>query len=161
MATTNVSYGAVTAMTITLASLSAGTTTGRASTAVSNTVTLTLDYFISGKITTGTSPTVNKYITVYFGASDSTLFSANATGTDGTVTFAGEDSQLVRALSIPIDGTSNHTYEFAGISLCQTMNLMAPPRSFFVVVVNDSDVNLNGTGSNHSISYHTVGITST
>ncbi len=55
------------AVTITLASLatSSSRTAGRESTAISNRSNLDLDHLIGGRITTGTSPTVNKQIDIW------------------------------------------------------------------------------------------------
>ena len=64
MATQKIGYNADAALTFTLASLasSASLVAGRESTAVDNGTTLAVDYLVSGKITTGTSPTANKTI---------------------------------------------------------------------------------------------------
>ena len=58
MADLKLSYGTASDLTITLASLAtdANLLTGRESAAIDNTSALVLDYLVSGKITSGTSP---------------------------------------------------------------------------------------------------------
>ena len=59
MADLKLAYGTASDVTITLASLAtdANLLTGRESAAIDNTSALVLDYLVSGKITTGTTPT--------------------------------------------------------------------------------------------------------
>jgi hypothetical protein len=151
MATQTVNFGTRAALTITLASLGNGSY--RESTEVDNSVTLAVDGVLHGKITTGTSPTVNTTITVYVSGSDGTTARpGNLTGTDSTITPAGEQTQFEIARIIVVDATSNHTYEFYVGSIAQLFGGVMP-KKFSVIVLNGSGVALNATGGNHDIEY--------
>jgi hypothetical protein len=90
-------------LTISLASLATGSsgvfTAGQESTAVDNTSNLDLDHLLSGKITTGTSPTVSRSINVYA--------YANTSSASGTPTYPdvldGSDSAetFIIAFNVP------------------------------------------------------------
>lgn len=156
MATVNQVFGTRTQLTITLASLGNGSY--REATEVSNSGLLALDFLIHGKITTGTSPTVNTSLTVYAAGSDGTTARvANMTGTDSTITPAGEQTQLEVGKIVSVDATSNHAYEFS-FMLSQALGLAMPPK-WSIIVLNSSGVALNATGGNHEIWYTPVNFT--
>lgn len=149
MATQTTNYGTRTALTITLASL--GTGAYREATEVDNSSSPAVDYMVHGKITTGTSPTVNTSITVYVSGSDGTTARpGNLTGTDSTITPAGEQTQFEIARIISVDATSNHTYEFFIGSVAALFGGVMP-KKWSVIVLNSSGVALHATGSNHDI----------
>lgn len=151
MAVQTTTYGTRTALTITLASLGNGSY--RESTEVDNSSTQAIDCMLHGKITTGTSPTANSSITVYVGGSDGTTARvANMTGTDSTITPSGEQTQLEIARIISVDNTSNHTYEFFVGSMAALFGGVMP-KKWSVVVLNNSGVAFNATGSNFDIEY--------
>lgn len=151
MANQTTNYGTRTALTITLASL--GNAAYRESTEVDNSSTKAVDGILHGKITTGTSPTVNTSITVYVAGSDGTTARlGNMTGTDSTITPAGEQTQFEIARIITCDATSNHTYEFFVGSIAALFGGVMP-KKFSVIVLNSSGVALNATGGNHDIEY--------
>lgn len=149
-------YGTAADATITLASLAtdASLLTGRESTAIDNTSTLALDYIISGKITTGTSPTTAKSIQVWAIASwDGTTWPGVFDGTDSaeTITSVNHKNSICRPIAIlTTDNTSDRTYDFAGVSLAQAFGGVVPPK-FVFFVTHDTAVNLNSTASNHQI----------
>lgn len=153
MATQNVSYGTRVALTITLASLANGAY--RESTEVDNTSTLAVDGFLHGKITMQTA-TAGNTITVYVSGSDGTTARpGNLTGTDSTITPAGEQTQFEIARVIPVDATANHVYEFFVGSIASLFGGIMP-KKFSVVVLNGSGAALNATGGNHDIEYTPV-----
>jgi hypothetical protein len=151
MSTRNLAYGTRVALTITLASLGNGSY--RESTEVDNTSTLAIDGVLHGIIAAGTSPTNGNTITVYVAGSDGTTTRVgNLTGTDSTITPAGEQSQFEIARVIPVDATSNHSYEFYVGSIAALFGGVMP-KKFSVIVLNSSGVALNATGGNHAINY--------
>lgn len=151
MAVQTTTYGTRAALTITLASL--GNAAYRESTEVDNSSTTAVDGVLHGKITTGTTPTTGTTITVYVSGSDGTTARpGNLTGTDSTITPATEQAQFEIARIIPVDSTSNHTYEFYVGSVASLFGGVMP-KKFSVIVLNSTAVALNATGGNHDIEY--------
>lgn len=149
-------YGTASDVTITLASLASDTSklTGRESTAIDNTSNLYLDYLVSGKITTGTSPTASRSIEVWAVASwDGTTWPDVFDGTDSaeTITIAEIKTTVCRLItSIPTTSTSDRTYHFAGHSIASLFGGVVPPK-FVIFVTHNTAVNLNSTSGNHQI----------
>lgn len=155
-----------TAITITLASLASGSagvfTAGREGTAVDNTTNLDLDHLVTGKITTGTSPTASRFINVYAYAPISMSAGTptypdvlDGTDSDETFTSANVMNSIVRLVaSITVDNTSNRTYSFAPVSIADLFGKMPPFYGIFVA--HDTGVALNSTSGNHEISYFRV-----
>lgn len=150
-------YGTDQALTITLASLASSSTrtAGRESTAVNNETTLYPDFMISGKITVGTTPTVNKQIDVWVYAEDGNGYPDVFDGTDSDETVTSENvrnSTLKLLASIRVDNTSDRTYPFRCESLAALFGGNIPPK-WGIFVAHDTGVNLNSTGGNHEIRY--------
>lgn len=149
-------YGTAADVTITLASLASDTNrlAGRESTAVDNTSLGALDYLVSGKITTGTSPTTARTIEVWAVASwDGTTYPDVFDGTDSaeTITTANHKNSICRPIAIlTTDSTSNRPYDLAGVSVAQVFGGTVPPK-FIIFVTHDTGVNLNSTAGNHQI----------
>lgn len=149
-------YGTAADATITLASLATDSTklTGRESSAIDNTATLALDYLVSGKITTGTSPTASKTIEVWcVGSWDGTSWPDVFDGTDSAETITSSDikasvCRLVASMST--SSTSNVTYYFGPCSVASLFGGIVPPK-FVFFVTHDTAVNLNATSGNHRI----------
>ena len=157
MATTSQNYSSWTALTISLASLADNA--WRESTVVDNTSNLYDDALVGGKITTGTTPTANTTIEVYFYALvDGTLYTGGASGTDAAYTADGEELLFPVCQIIQVDATSDQAYVFGPVSVRSAFG-GAMPSKWGVVVKNDSAVALHATGGNHAISY--MGIKST
>lgn len=160
-------YGTPADAVITLAGLAsdANLLIGRQSAEVDNTVLRALDYLISGKITTGTSPTGGT-IEVWAIASFD-----NIGLYPDTVTNAGDLSRtlstgpkpgFVRLVAaIAPTTTSNVVYPFAPISLASLFGSVVCPPRFVLFVTHSSGAALNATGTNHQIRiqpiYETVG----
>lgn len=137
-------------LTVTLASLASAAY--REATEVDNSTAQAVDGFLTGKITTGTSPVAGT-ISIFVSASDGTAARpGNLSGTDAVVTPASEQAQWELARVIPTDATNNHTYEFAIPGLAAIFGGMMPAK-FSVIVLNSSGVALNATGGNHEINY--------
>ena len=152
-------YASSSALTITLASLASSSTlvAGRSSVYVDNTSNLYLDYKISGKITTGTSPTAGTFIEVwaYTALEDTPTWPDTIAGTDAAKTLTSVNvkyAALKLITVITIDSSSNETYYFGPYSLAWLPGLGGnPPFYFGVFVVHNTGVNLNSTGGNHAI----------
>ena len=165
MATVKIGYIADTQLTITLASLATSATlvAGRESTAVDNTSNLYLDYLLSGKITTGTTPTTLKQIEVWVASpiNDTPTWPDVLDGTDSVETLTSLDiknSGLRLAAVMNTDATSDRTYYFSQVSVASLFGGVCPAK-FVVFVTHNTAVILNATAGNHEISVQ--GITNT
>lgn len=156
MADIKQAYGTASDATITLASLASDTNllAGRESAAIDNTTTLALDYLVSGKVTTGTSPTASRSIEVWaVGSWDGTNWPDVFDGTESaeTITSADIKASICRLLSVmATSATSNVTYHFGPVSIAAAFGGVVPPK-FVVFVVHNTGVNLNSTAGNHQI----------
>lgn len=152
------------ALTISLASLATSATlvAGQEGTAVDNTTNLDADHLVSGKIRTGTSPTVGKTIEVWAYASFKTVTGTPTypdvlDGTDSaeTLTSANVKAPMMRQVaSMMVDATSDRDYYFAPVSIKSLFGAM--PKFWGIFVTHDTAVNLNATGSNHVIEYERI-----
>ena len=157
MADVKLNYPAASDVTITLASLGSDNPNlliGRESAAVVNTTNLYLDYLVSGRITTGTSPTTARVIEVWaVGSWDGTTWPDVFDGTDSaaTPTSGNHKASVCRFVaSLSTDATSDRTYHFGPVSIAERFGGVVPPRFNFYVVHN-TGVNLNSTAGNHQI----------
>lgn len=157
MTTATPLFGTLTAMTCTIASLASDTNlvAGRESTVVDNGSggTDAFDIIISGKITTGTSPTAARQIEIwaYSVADTATTYMGSASGADANLT-PDEKTNMVLLKVIPTSSTSNVTYRFGGISLAAAFGGVVPQK-FGLFVVHNTGVVLHATGSNHVLAY--------
>lgn len=152
---TKVTYGSSSNLTITLASLAtdASLLVGRESNEVDNTTNRYVDYLLSGKITTGTSPTSSKFIEVHVvGLMDDSTYPSVFDGTDSaeTVTAAVKSGVCRQAASIDTTNTSDVTYYFGQVSVASLFGGVMP-KKFVVFVTHNTGVNLNSTAGNHQI----------
>jgi hypothetical protein len=165
MADIKIAYGTATDATITLASLASDTNllAGRESTAIDNTSTLGLDYLVSGKVTTGTSPTASRSIEVWVvGSWDGTNWPDVFDGTESAETITSSDikASICRLVSaMATSSTSNVTYHFGPVSVSSLFGGAVPPK-FVIFVAHNTGVALNSTAGNHQIrlqpTYETV-----
>lgn len=140
-------FGSSTAMTCTLASLATSTAgVGRQTTLIDNTSNLFKRIHVYWKITTGTSPTVNKGIYLY-------LIKADKVSSANTITDGGGASDaaitIVSAQQVAgtvTSATSNQAYQGDFV-------INAPGPCWGLAIVHDTAVNLNSTGGNHLIYY--------
>ncbi len=137
----------------------AGLLAGRASTAVLNTTELAVDYRISGRITTGTSPTAGTVIEVWAYADiDTTVYPDGITGTDANKTLSSLDfkNQSLKLLArMVVESTSDKTYDFFVRSLADLYGGVCPAK-FGVFVVHDTVVALNSTDANQKLMYQAI-----
>jgi len=157
MADRKLAYGTASDATVTLTSLATDSNllAGRESSAIDNTGSnLFLDYLISGKITTGTSPTTARSIQIWAAASwDGTTWPDVFDGTDSaeTITTANHKTAICYLVAeLATDATSDRTYHFAGVSIRRVFNGALPPK-FVLFVTHNTGVNLNSTAGNHQI----------
>ena len=156
MADVKANYPAASDVTITLASLASDTNlfAGAESNAIDNTVNGYRDYWVSGKITTGTSPTTGRQIEVWaIGSPDGSLWPDVFDGTDSaeTITSANHKNSVCRFLAeMATDATSDRVYHFGPVSVASAFGGVMP-KSFVVFVVHNTAVNLNSTAGNHQI----------
>jgi hypothetical protein len=163
-ATTNYSSTTdTTDLTITIASLasSTGRLAGRESTVVDNTSNKYIDVFVTGQITTGTSPTTAKgveiwvYAPIKLASSAYTYPIATATAltaSDAAATFEAEQKGvMVLGAALTNNATSNRAYGF-NFSIASLFGGVMPLK-WGVWISHDTGVNLNATAGNHWITY--------
>jgi hypothetical protein len=156
MADLKLAYPAASDLTITLASLASDTSllTGRESATIDNSSNLYLDYLISGKITTGTSPTTARSIEVWaVGSWDGTNWPDVFDGTESaeTITSADIKASVCRFVAaMATSATSNVTYHFGPVSLAAAFGGVLPPK-IVLFVTHSTAVALNATTGNHQI----------
>lgn len=169
MAVASTNYSSTTdstAITITLASLGTSATlvAGRQSTIVTNVTNKFLDALVTGRVTTGTTPTTGKTIAVYVfvptsvAASAFTYPIAGATTlgeTDAAATFDAEQrgGALHFAQGMMINATSDRAYTFS-FNIRQVVGYM--PLKWGLFVTHDTAVALNATAGNHF--FHYIGL---
>jgi len=152
-------------LTITLASLATSATllVGRESTAVNNDTTLDLDHLLTGKITVGTTPTIDTRIEIWAYqaidiSSGTPEYPDVLDGTDSAETIISDGvkfSGLVLAHTIIVDATtSDRTYPITAISIASIWGELPP--FWGVFVTHNTGVNLNATGSNHRLTFHRI-----
>lgn len=161
MATATVSYSAVTTITCGVASTATSSTlvAGRESNEIDNTSNKYVDALLQGKVTVGTTPTINTRIAVYVWGSHTSLVTTTRDVLDGadsaeTLTSAGvRDSFLRVAATMVVDATtSDRTYEFGPVSVAQIFGGVLP-QYWGLFVSHDTGVNLNSTAGNHEFKF--------
>jgi hypothetical protein len=156
MADLKLAYPAASDLTITLASLASDTSllTGRESATIDNSANLYLDYLISGKITTGTSPTASRSIEVWaVGSWDGTNWPDVMDGSESseTITSADIKASICRYIAaMATSATSNVTYHFGPVSLAAAFGGVLPPK-IVLFCTHSTAVALNATSGNHQI----------
>jgi hypothetical protein len=165
MATGDISqkWAADTQLTITLASLASDTNllAGRESAAYQiDGLSFVEDVLLSGKITTGTSPTDARKIEVWVAApiNDTPTWPDVLDGTDSDETITSEQIKfgaLRLAAVLPTNNASDTTYPFAPVSVASLFGGVLPT-DIVVFVVHNTGVNLNSTGGNHEISVQPI-----
>ena len=155
-----IAYAASAAITCTLASLATSATfvVGREATSIDNTSNLYIDYRVTAKITTGTTPTVDKDIRIYAYAvlNDTPTYPDTVTGTDAALTLTASsatyilDSGFVLMGSTSNSATTAVAYYPKCITLAQAFGYC--PTRWGLYITHNTGVNLNATGGNHLIS---------
>lgn len=153
-------YGSKTTLTAAVASLASDTNllAGIESSIIDNSTDGFDDILVSGKITTGTSPTASRQIEVWAVAWDGANWPDVFDGTTSAETITSSD--IKNAICKPVailstNNTSDRTYHFTGASLREAFRGELPSK-VVLFVVHNTGVNLNATAGNHEFSY--VGI---
>jgi len=152
-------YGSKTTLTITgVPSLASDTNllAGIESSIIDNTSDGFVDIYVSGKITTGTSPTASKQIEVWAVAWDGANWPDVFDGTTSSETITSSDIKNAICKPIAIMSTSNtsdRTYHFTGVSLRGAFGGCLPSK-VVLFVVHSTGVALNATAGNHELSYY-------
>lgn len=161
MATATVSYSAATTITCGVASTATSATlvAGRESDQIDNTSNKYVDALLQGKVTVGTTPTINTKIVVYVWGSHTSIASTARDVLDGadsaeTITTAGVRDGFLRVAGVmSVDSTtSDRTYEFGPVSVAQVFG-GTMPQYWGLFVSHDTGVNLNSTAGNHEFKY--------
>lgn len=156
--------------TITLASLASDTNllAGREGTAVDNTSNLFLDYILTGKITTGTTPTVNTRIELWLIPKLNLATPAwpdGFTGADSNRSPTSRNTLFAICPQGPIwiatvTATTGIAYPIGALSVAKYFGGTLPP-AFVPFVVHNTAVALNSTAGNHILSLTGISATTT
>lgn len=149
-----IAYAASAALTCTLASLATSSTllVGREATAIVNTTNLYVDYRVTAKITTGTSPTVDSEIRIYAYAvmNDTPAYPDTITGTDSGVTLTNayiRDAGLTLIGATSNSATSSIGYPIRCLTIAEAFGHC--PTRWGLWITHSTGVNLHATGGNH------------
>lgn len=150
-------YGSKTTITAAVASLVSDTNllAGIESSIIDNSTDGFDDILISGKITTGTSPTASRQIEVWAVAWDGANWPDVFDGTTSAETITSAD--IKNAICKPVailatNNTSDRTYHYSGVSARAVFGGELPSK-FVLFIVHNTGVNLNSTAGNHEFSY--------
>jgi hypothetical protein len=152
-------YGVSTVITNAVAGLASDTNllAGYESAVIDNTDGFE-DIILSGKRTTGTSPTALRQIEIYAVAWDSNAWPDVFDGTTGaeTITSADIKNAICRSVAIlPTNNTSDRTYSYTGISAKQVFGGVLPSK-FVLFTTHNTGVALNATAGNHEDRYQGI-----
>ena len=156
MATAKTNYASSSDISISLASLASDTNllAGVESAAIDNIVDGRRDFWISGKVTTGTSPTASRQIEVWaIGSVDGTTWPDvfDGTGSAETISLAGVKASICRFVAnMATTSTSDEDYYFGPVLMSSVFGGDIPSK-FVLFVTHNTAVNLNGTAGNHYI----------
>ena len=150
-------YGSKTPITAAVASLVSDTNllAGIESSIIDNSTDGFDDILLSGKITTGTSPTASRQIEVWAVAWDGANWPDVFDGTSSAETITSSD--IKNAICKPVailatNNTSDRTYHFTGASLREAFRGELPSK-VVLFIAHNTGVNLNATAGNHEFSY--------
>ena len=137
---------------------------GRESALVDNTSNLYEDYILSGYITVGNTPTINKWIEVWcYGILDdpsSPTYPVNLAGSDAAVTLSNDGAKqagLVLAKTIMLTVTTSYfKYPIGSISV-KSLFGGSLPRKFGFFITHNTAVNLANTTPEST--YHQLAVT--
>lgn len=153
-------YGASTTITAAVASLASDTNllAGLESSIIDNTTDGFDDIILSGKATTGTSPTAARQIEVWAVAWDSNAWPDVFDGTSSAETITSADIKNLICKPVAVmstNNTSDRTYHFSGVSARSVFGGVLPSK-FVLFITHNTGVNLNATAGNHEFRYQGV-----
>ena len=152
-----IKYGSKTTLTCAVASLASDTNllAGIESSVIDNTTDGFTDIILSGKVTTGTSPTATRSIEVWAVAWDGANWPDVFDGTSSSETITSSDIKNAICKTVAVmstNNTSDRTYHFSGVSLRGAFGGCLPSK-VVLFVVHNTGVALNSTAGNHEFSY--------
>lgn len=156
-------YGSWTALACSTASLASSATAGRQSDEVDNTTNKFANVFIRGKITVGTTPTINTQISIYAWARlDNTPTRPDQMGAADaarSITSVGVGRGFLKlATVLEVDAaTSDRVYPF-DFELAQLFGGVVPD-FWGLWIIHNTVAALNATAGNHVYQYQGVGWT--
>lgn len=155
MSTLQPLYAANAAITITLTSLGNGSY--QQSAAVDNTTNKYADAFVYGHVKNNGTPLVTgSYSLFVYGSNDNgTTYSNNASGSDASFTPDSVNNLLLLA-TVATTATAGLISYWPGISVCQAARWTVLPSKWGIIFLNNSNVALTGTGSDHVFSFQGV-----
>jgi len=150
-------YGSKTTVTAAVASLASDTNllAGIESSVIDNSTDGFDDILLSGKSTTGTSPTASRQIEVWAVAWDGANWPDVFDGTTSGETITSSDikNSICKAVAImSTNATSDRVYHFTGVSLRAAFGGELPSK-VVLFIVHNTGVALNSTAGNHEFSY--------
>ena len=150
-------YGSKTTLTAAVASLASDTNllAGIESSVIDNSTDGFDDILLSGKSTTGTSPTASRQIEVWAVAWDGANWPDVFDGTTSGETITSSDikNSICKPVAImSTNATSDRTYHFTGASLRQAFGGELPSK-VVLFIVHNTGVALSATAGNHEFSY--------
>jgi hypothetical protein len=150
-------YGSKTTITAAVASLASDTNllAGIESSVIDNTTDGFDDILLSGKTTTGTSPTASRQIEVWAVAWDGANWPDVFDGTTSAETITSSDIKNATCKPVAIlatNNTSDRTYHYSGVSARAVFGGELPSK-FVLFQVHNTGANLNATAANHEHSY--------
>lgn len=153
-------YGSTTTITASVASLASDTNllAGIESAIVDNRTDGFEDHILSGKFTTGTSPTASRQIEVWAVAWDSNAWPDVFDGTSSAEAITSSDikNALCKAVAVlPTNNTSDRTYSFTGVSM-KTVFGGVLPSQYVLFIVHNTGVAFNATAGNHELRYQGI-----
>lgn len=150
-------YGSKTTITAAVASLASDTNllAGIESSIIDNSTDGFDDILLSGKSTTGTSPTASRQIEVWAVAWDGANWPDVFDGTTSAETITSSD--IKNAICKPVailatNNTSDRTYHYSGVSARAVFGGELPSK-FVLFQVHNTVAALNATAGNHEHSY--------
>jgi hypothetical protein len=140
--------GSRTSFTITLASLASSTTgVGRQATLVDNTTTKAAAALVYLKITTGTTPTINKNVYVYLLRYDNSAIGDDSVGASDAA-WTRVNAQLLGTIFV---NSASSNIAYYGVFDTAFLGVLGP--KWAIGIVHDTAVNLNSTEGNHLYAY--------
>lgn len=164
MATTSTNYSANTTIVVSPASLASSSTfvTGRESDQIDNTTNKYDNVIVQGKVTVGTTPTINTSINVYVWGSHTSLATTAIDVLDGvdsveTLSNIGVLANaliLVRSINVLV-ATSDFTYDFAPFSVAPLYGDVMP-KFWGLYISHNTGSALNATAGNYVFTFNGI-----
>lgn len=165
MSTVTINYAASATITIAPENVASSSTfvAGVESTAVDNSTNKYVDALVTGKWTSGTTPTANTTVCIYaYGQQDDSPTYQGDGNIDGTSSAETQNSAGVMAGALRLLGTlsvdtntSNREYYLAPTSVAQAFGGILPQR-WGLFISHNTGVNSNSTAGNHVWKYQGI-----